>query len=93
MLSNIGNFAGNPLIEKVILVNLSIAFFSMLPLPDFQGLYIFLSSALVYAFTFSLMAGACIAIYLNLGLWISIIIPLIIGAAGWLSYLWFIELK
>jgi len=93
VLSNVGNFAGNPLIEKVILVNLSIAFFSMLPLPDFEGLYIYFSSTLVYAFTFSLMAGACLAIYLNLGFWVSIIIPIVIGVSGWLIYLVKVEMK
>lgn len=93
VLSNLGHFAGNPLLEKVVLVNLSFAFFSMLPLPDFEGLYIYYSSALVYAFTFSFLIGACAAIYLNLGFWVSIIIPLIIGVAGWLIYLLGVELK
>ncbi|MBW2991620.1 hypothetical protein KY345_00195 [Candidatus Woesearchaeota archaeon] len=93
VLSNMGNFAGNPLVEKVILVNLSVAFFSMLPLPDFEGLYIYYSSALVYAFSFSLLLGACIAILLNLGFWISVFIPLIIGGIGWLAYLIGVEMK
>jgi len=92
-ISNIGGFSGNPLIETAMMVNLSIAFFSMLPLPDFEGLYIFYSSTLAYAFTFSVLAGACIAIYLNLGFWISIAIPLGLGVIGWLTYLLGVEMK
>jgi hypothetical protein len=93
LISNIGVFSANPLIEKMILVNLSVAFFAMLPLPDFEGLYIFFSSAIVYAFTFSVVIGACIAIFLNIGFWLSLIVPLIIGAAGWLIYLLGVEMK
>jgi hypothetical protein len=92
-LSHTSIFAANPLINTVVMVNLSIAFFSMLPLPDFEGFYIYYSSALVYAFTFSVLAGACIAILLNLGLLASILIPAAIGIAGWLTYLLGVELK
>jgi hypothetical protein len=92
-LSGIGIFADNPLIDKVILVNLSAAFFSMLPLPNFEGLYVFISSALVYAFMFSVVIGACVAMLLNINWWLTILIPLVIGGAGWLTYLVGVELK
>lgn len=84
VLSNLGQFAGNPLLEKVILVNLSIATFSLIPLPDFPGLHVLISSRLVYAFASSLIFGAAVAIFLNLGFWVSVFIPLVIGIGGWL---------
>lgn len=93
VLSGVGMFASNPLIETLILANLSVAFFSMLPLPNFEGLYIFFSSALVYAFTFSIIIGACVAIMLHLNFWLTLLIPLVIGGTGWLTYLVGVELK
>jgi hypothetical protein len=93
LISNVGVFSANPLIEKMILVNLSVALFAMLPLPDFEGLYIFFSSPLVYSFTFSIVVGACIAIFFNIGFWLSLFVSLLIGGVGWIIYLLGVELK
>lgn len=82
----ISAFTFNPLIEKIILLNIAFAVFTMLPIPPCDGNKLFFGSRMVYAFVFcSIIAGAFLLLS-ELSAWVAVIGSLLIGFICWLIY-------
>ncbi len=73
------NFLGSPLIERAIFINILLAFFSMVPLPQTDGLDLFYGSRLLYFCTLGFFIGVTIAIYLLQGIWLAIVMGLVVA--------------
>lgn len=87
----INNFVHNPVIDKLILLNIALAIWTMLPIPPMDGSKIFYGSRLFYAFTFSSVIAAAILLYVDINVWLAIIGAILIGIICWLLYYIFLE--
>jgi hypothetical protein len=72
-------FLGNPLIEKAMFINIVLALFSMVPLPNTDGLDIFYGSRLLYFCTLGFFIGVALAIYFLQGIGLAIALGLFVA--------------
>jgi len=79
-------------LQKGLLINLIYGICSMLPLPNLDGINVFFSGRVFYAFVYGLMLGVALLIYWA-NLWLTIIGAIIIGIAIWLLFYFFVEPK
>ncbi len=80
----------NPVLIDALKFNLSYAVFSMLPIPPLDGSHLFFASRLTYVFAFFAMVAGASAMYF-LGIFVSLLIAVVVGALCWFSYYWFYE--
>jgi len=83
----------NPLIQKVIAVNLLFAAFSMLPIPPLDGSRIFYYSRMTYVFFIGVLLGVIVFLISNIGIILTIIGSLLLGAFLWFLYYILFERK
>ena len=72
-------FLGNPLIEKAMYINILLALFSMVPLPNTDGLDMFYGTRLLYFCTLGFFIGVSLALFLLQGVWLAIILGIVIA--------------
>ncbi len=85
-LTYIPALSANPIIQKAITVNMLFAIYTMLPIPNSVGLYVFAWSRLGLVYVFSAFVGLSLMIYLDLNLFIIILVAALIGVVGWGIY-------
>ena len=81
--------------ENIVLLdalkfNLYFAVFSMLPVPPLDGSHLFFASRMTYIFAFCAMTAGAIAMFF-LGIFVSLLIAIAVGAGCWFAYYWFYE--
>ena len=84
-------FLGNPLIEKAVFINVVIALFSMVPLPNTDGLDVFYGSRIFYVFGLGLIIGIAISLFLLQGIWLAIALGLFLAIIMLLVYFMLVE--
>ena len=87
----VNSFLHNPLIEKLILLNVAFAIWSMIPIPPMDGSKIFYGSRLSFAFSFCGIVSAALLLYFIENVWIALLVALLIGLICWILYYNFIE--
>jgi len=80
-------------LQKIVLVNLLFAVFSMLPIPPLNGSRIIYYSRMTYVFFLGVMLGTIIFLVSNVGILLMIIGSLFLGALIWLLYYIVLERK
>jgi Zn-dependent protease len=89
----INHSINSPLIDKIIVLNIALAVWTMLPIPPMDGCRIFFASRLLYIFSFFsiIAASALLHPYFNINVWLAVIGAILIGVLGWLIYYLFLE--
>ncbi|MBI2135504.1 M50 family metallopeptidase [Candidatus Woesearchaeota archaeon] len=78
-------FQGNPLLEKVVLVNVIYAIMSLLPLPGLGGINLLYASRITYFSLYpALIAAGLLTIYANV--FIAVISFIIVGILAWIIF-------
>ena len=79
-------FSPNPLIQKAIIFNVIFAITSMLPIPPLDGSKIYFGSRMLYAFVLPAVIIATILMIVNIPVFFSLVMSLLIGVGLWLVY-------
>jgi len=86
ILKGVHSFMPLPIIQKLMIINIWIALFDMLPIPPFNGSKTFFGSRFIYIFVVAALVGCALLLTLASGL-LSIIGALIIGALmAWIFF-------
>ena len=72
-------FLGNPLIERAMFINILLALFSMVPLPNTDGLDMFYGTRLLYFCVLGFFVGVSLALFLLQGVWLAIVLGLVVA--------------
>ena len=89
----INSSLNSPLINKLIVLNISLAIWTMLPIPPLDGSRVFYGSRMLFAFSFISIISAAALLYFIENVWLAIAGALLIGIIGWLLYYIFLESK
>lgn len=81
---------GNIVLLDALKFNLYFAVFSMLPVPPLDGSHLFFASRMTYVFAFCAMVAGAIAMFF-LGIFVSLLLAVVVGAGCWFGYYWFYE--
>ena len=92
LLTNVPFLGSNPLISKAVAICVAIAIWSMVPVPNTDGLNTYFGSRLLFIITFLGITSMGILILFQ-GIVVSLIGSLAIAILGWLLYYIFIESK
>jgi Zn-dependent protease len=76
----------SPILQKMILVNVFFAVFTMLPIPPLDGSRVFFQSRMGYAFLLGLIIGIAIFINLNISIFLIIIGSILMAVLLWFLY-------
>ncbi len=87
----VNGFVHSPIIDKMILVNVAIAIYTMLPIPALNGGKMFYGSRMIYAFTASFVFAASALMLVPINPWLSIAASIIIAIIFWLMYYIYFE--
>lgn len=77
-------FQNIPILDLFAKTNMLIAIFSLIPVPQFDGLYQFVGSFYQYAFTIGLVAGFSAIYFLSLNPLYALLFGLVLGVGGML---------
>jgi len=83
-------FPANTLLFTAMKFNLWFAIFTMLPIPPLNGSHMFFASRIAYVFAFTGIIALSAALFF-FGVFLSLLIGVVVGAACWISYAWFFE--
>ena len=89
----INSSLNNPLINKLILLNIALAAWTMLPIPPLDGSRVFYGSRMLFAFSFITIIAAAALLYFIENVWLAIAGAILIGIIGWLLNYIFLESK
>jgi Zn-dependent protease len=84
---------GNPLLGKIVLVNMLFAVFSLLPIPPLDGSRIFFQSRMGYAFLLGLTIGITVFLNTNLNILLIILGSIVVASLAWFVYYYSFERK
>lgn len=79
-------FFPNPLIQKAIIFNVVYAITSLLPIPPLDGSKIYFGSRMIYAFSLPAIAVATILMIVNIPIFFSLVLSLLVAVVLWLVY-------
>jgi len=79
-------FSSNPLIQKAIIFNVTYAITSLLPIPPLDGSKIYFGSRMLYAFMLPAIVIAAILLIVNIPIFFSLVLSLLVGIILWLTY-------
>lgn len=79
-------FSPNPLIHKAIVFNVIYGVTSLLPIPPLDGSKIYFGSRMLYAFALPAIVVATILMIVNIPIFFSLVLSLLIGIILWLTY-------
>ena len=86
LLKVLSAFSSNPLIQKAIIFNVIYAITSMLPIPPLDGSKIYFGSRMLYAFALPAIVVATILMVVNVPIFFSLVLSLLVGIVLWLTY-------
>lgn len=79
-------FSSNPLIQKAIIFNVIYAITSLLPIPPLDGSKVYFGSRMLYAFMLPAIVIAAILLIVNIPIFFSLVLSLLVGIILWLTY-------
>lgn len=79
-------FFPNPLIQKAIIFNVVYAITSMLPIPPLDGSKIYFGSRMIYAFSLPAIALATILMIVDIPIFFSLVLSLLVAVILWIVY-------
>jgi len=83
----VNSMLGLPIIDKIILVNLLLAVYTMLPIPPFaNGARIFFWSRLTYFFLLGVVIAAALLIWISNNIFFILVGSVLVGAIIWFIY-------
>jgi len=85
-------FGSNPLIRKAMLICIGIAVWSMIPIPNTDGINTYFGSRLLFVISFLGIISISVLIMYQ-GILVSLIGSAVIAVVGWLLYYIFLESK
>jgi len=87
----VNSMVQSPIIEKMIVVNVAIAIFTMLPIPALNGGKVFYGSRMMYAFMATFVFAASFLMLVKINPLISLVASVIIAIIFWLMYYLYFE--
>lgn len=76
----------NPLLQKAIIFNAIYTITSLLPIPPLDGSKVYFGSRMLYAFSVPAIFFSTILMIINVPIFLSIVLSLLVGVALWLVY-------
>ncbi|MBI2133282.1 hypothetical protein HYU11_01220 [Candidatus Woesearchaeota archaeon] len=86
-------FLPEPLVHKLVIVNILLGLTMMLPLPGMDGLQVLYASRWVYFLSYGAMAGISIFLYKGFAWWVVILGAILTALIFWLGFYYVIEKK
>ncbi|MBI3027683.1 hypothetical protein HYY70_06245 [Candidatus Woesearchaeota archaeon] len=86
LLKILGGFFMSQLIHKAIVFNVIYAITSLLPIPPLDGSKIYFGSRMLYAFALPAIVASTILMIIDVPVFFSLVLSLLIGIALWLVY-------
>lgn len=86
LLKVLSAFSPNPLLQKAVMFNVVYAITSLLPIPPLDGSKIYFGSRMLYAFALPAIVIATILMIVDVPIFLSLVISLLVGIVLWLVY-------